>query len=133
MTLYASIRAPILRHSAGKTAMAENNLVTAIQQVDRFFNVIEAYQKRPVAEENVLEQAKASQEAQNELVVVHANNEFLSEILAPMFIFLHILLHAEYVLDGTMKVGIFVTTISVFMEFSVLYSDAYQTLMKLSA
>lgn len=125
MCAFGVVQTPSILAAESRSTATVVEMSRAVHEVSDYFRMIAEYQKRPVAEDQVRTRDMARRHANNSLQVVHANNRFLGRVLGPLFIAIHIALHAECIITGEQKLGTFVATISVFHELGNLYCDVY--------
>lgn len=133
MVILVYVRSGVLRIALKRVNEARVQEATIISETCQKYSLIADYQQRPLMIDVFTASAEEFDEADVKANSIAVNSACFGRILGPLFICTHIALHTHNVLSGEMSLGSFLTTITVFKEFSELYSEAYATFLRISS
>merc|ERR1712072_829840 len=118
---YSYIRAGVLRRALGVLNIASIISLKVVQETCNKYNLVTDYQQRPhmndIFKTSVEEVGKAFRTTES----IKANDLGFCRFLGPLFVGIHIATNGLNVINQKTSLGLFLATIAVYREFSVVY------------
>jgi len=127
--IFSMFRSEVVARAC-RTLVEKNIIANRVVQETCFkYDLISQYQQRPRMLDIFRFADNEAGDALLALDLVKLNNKGFAAMLGPLFNAWTIAAHGPEVLDGSMSLGTFLATISVYREFSELYDEIYELFM----
>lgn len=128
---FAICRSEIVTRACQTLALKNVIANRVIQETLFKYDLIAQYQQRPRMLDIFRYADNEAGEALLHLDLVKINNRGFAYMLGPLFTAITIAMKGPEVLSGTLSLGTFLTTISVYREFAELYGEIYECFMNI--